>query len=70
MGAKATFDDRVATGKARLEGERKGFDQLRSALVRFTPDFERLLGRKPTSAAQPAAHDPLQADEAADTSGG
>ena len=66
-----TIDDLVAAGEARLEGDRKAFDQLRSALVvGFTPDFELLPGTKPTAAAQPAVHDPLQAGEPADASGG
>ena len=33
MGGKATFDDLIAAGKAKFEGDRKPFDQLRSTLV-------------------------------------
>jgi alkyl sulfatase BDS1-like metallo-beta-lactamase superfamily hydrolase len=40
----ATFDDLLGAGKAKFEGDRRPFDQLRSMLVRFTPDFEILPG--------------------------
>ncbi|HXX10462.1 MAG TPA: alkyl sulfatase dimerization domain-containing protein [Burkholderiales bacterium] len=40
----ASFDDLIKAGKAKFEGDRSGFDRLRSSLVRFTPDFEILPG--------------------------
>jgi alkyl sulfatase BDS1-like metallo-beta-lactamase superfamily hydrolase len=43
MGVK-TFDNLIADGKATFDGDRKPFDQLRSVLVKFTPDFEILPG--------------------------
>lgn len=43
MGAN-TFDDLIASGKAKFDGDRKPFEQLRSILVAFTPDFEILPG--------------------------
>ncbi len=46
MGA-ASFDDLIKAGKAKFEGNRTGFDQLRSILVPFTPDFEILPGTAP-----------------------
>ena len=52
----ASFDDLIGAGKAKFEGDRKGFDQLRSILVAFTPDFEILPGtaaKKPTKAPKP-----------------
>jgi alkyl sulfatase BDS1-like metallo-beta-lactamase superfamily hydrolase len=52
----ASFDDLAKAGKAKFEGDRKGFDQLRGILVPFTPDFEILPGTrpaKPTSAPKP-----------------
>jgi alkyl sulfatase BDS1-like metallo-beta-lactamase superfamily hydrolase len=52
----ASFDDLIKAGKAKFEGDRKGFDQLRSILVAFTPDFEILPGtapKKPTKAPKP-----------------
>ncbi len=43
----ATFDDLIKAGKAKFDGNRAGFDQLRSILVPFTPDFEVLPGTAP-----------------------
>jgi alkyl sulfatase BDS1-like metallo-beta-lactamase superfamily hydrolase len=55
MGANS-FDDLIKDGKAKFEGDRKPFDQLRSLMVPFTPDFEILPGtaaKKPTQALKP-----------------
>jgi alkyl sulfatase BDS1-like metallo-beta-lactamase superfamily hydrolase len=61
MGGKATFDQLVAAGKAKFEGDRKPFDELRSTLVQFAPDFELMPGTKPgKAAAPPAAKDPFE----------
>jgi alkyl sulfatase BDS1-like metallo-beta-lactamase superfamily hydrolase len=49
----ASFDDLIAAGKAKFEGNRTGFDQLRSILVPFTPDFEILPGTAPKQRAAP-----------------
>lgn len=52
MGTK-TFEELEAAGKARFEGSRKPFEQLRSLLVQFTPDFEIMpgtLNARPTPA--------------------
>ena len=71
MGGAATFDQLIKEGKATFEGDRKPFDLLRSALVRFTSDFELLPGTKPVKApALPAKKDPFEVDSPADTSGG
>ena len=46
----------VKAGKAKFEGNRAGFDQLRSILVPFTPDFEIMPGtapKKPTLPPKP-----------------
>jgi alkyl sulfatase BDS1-like metallo-beta-lactamase superfamily hydrolase len=40
----STFDDLVKAGKATFAGDRKPFDQLRSILVVFRPNFEILPG--------------------------
>jgi alkyl sulfatase BDS1-like metallo-beta-lactamase superfamily hydrolase len=56
MMGQASFDDLIKAGKAKFEGDRKGFDQLRGILVPFTPDFEILPGtapKKPTNAPKP-----------------
>ena len=47
MMGQASFDDLIAAGQAHFEGDRTGFDQLRSILVPFTPDFEILPGTSP-----------------------
>jgi alkyl sulfatase BDS1-like metallo-beta-lactamase superfamily hydrolase len=52
MGA-SSFDDLIAAGKARFVGNRAGFDQLRSILVPFTPDFEIMPGTAPKKATTP-----------------
>ncbi len=43
MGA-SSFDDLIKAGKAKFDGDRKGFDQLRGILVAFAPNFEILPG--------------------------
>lgn len=50
MMGQASFDDLIASGKARFEGDRSGFDKLRAILVPFTPDFEILPGTAAKSA--------------------
>jgi alkyl sulfatase BDS1-like metallo-beta-lactamase superfamily hydrolase len=71
MGGKATFDDLIKAGKAKLEGDRKPFDQFRSALVQFDPVFELLPGTKPAKPASPRpSKDPFEQAAPADTSGG
>ena len=42
-----SFDDLIVAGKAKFDGDRKPFDQLRSLMVSFTPDFEILPGTAP-----------------------
>lgn len=39
-----SFEDLIASGKAKFEGDRKPFEQLKSLLVPFTPNFEILPG--------------------------
>jgi len=53
MMGQASFDDLIAAGKAKFCGNRTGFDQLRSILVPFTPDFEILPGTAPQQHANP-----------------
>ena len=53
MGGKATFDNLIAAGKAKFDGDRKPFDQLRGTLVQFKPDFELMPGTKPVKAPPP-----------------
>jgi alkyl sulfatase BDS1-like metallo-beta-lactamase superfamily hydrolase len=70
MGGKATFDDLIKAGKAKLEGNRKPFDQLRSALVQFDPVFELLPGTKSPAPVTIPAKDPFEQPEPASSAGG
>jgi alkyl sulfatase BDS1-like metallo-beta-lactamase superfamily hydrolase len=70
MGGATTFDKLLAAGKAKFDGDRKPFDQLRSILTAFAPNFEMLPGTKPVKPVTPAAKDPFEAHSPADTSGG
>ncbi len=61
MGGKGTFDGLIAAGKAKFEGDRKPFEQLRSTLSQFKPDFELMPGTRPVKATPPpAAKDPFE----------
>lgn len=71
MGVK-TFEDLIASGKAKFEGDRKPYEQLKSILVIFTPDFEILPGTVKQPKAIPITPNPfklpdlLPADSAGD----
>lgn len=69
MGGKATFDDLIRQGKAKFEGDRKGFDTIRAAMTTFTPTFEIMPGTAP-EAPTAIAKKPLEVHPPADTSGG
>lgn len=70
MAGSATFDELIGEGKAKFEGNRKPFDTLRAALVRFTLDFELLPGTRKGTTKKSSTKDPMQAPEPANTSGG
>jgi alkyl sulfatase BDS1-like metallo-beta-lactamase superfamily hydrolase len=70
MGGQTTFEKLQAEGKAKFEGDRKAFDQLRSTMTTFTPDFELMPGTKakkvtPTKPSK----DPLEAPPIANSDG-
>ncbi len=74
MGGQTTFEALIKAGKANFAGDRKPFDQLRSVLTRFTPDFEMMPGTKPKTEPKektvPAAvKDPFEVNELADPAG-
>jgi len=46
----ASFDDLINAGKAKFDGDRKPFEQLRGLMVSFTPNFEILPGTAPNTA--------------------
>lgn len=70
MMGKATFDELLAAGQAKIDGNRKPFDQLRGILVQFTPDFEMMPGTKPAKAATPPAKDAFEQAELGRSDGG
>lgn len=70
MAGGATFDELVTSGKAKFEGDRKPFDQLRSILVRFTQDFELIPGTKAAASPPAPGRDPFQVDDHVETPGG
>ena len=74
MGGQTTFEALIKDGQAKFTGDRKPFDQLRSVLTRFTPDFELMPGTKPKSEGKqqnpPAVvKDPFEVNELADPAG-
>ncbi len=63
MGGQATFESLIASGKVKFEGDRQPFEQLRSTLTRFTPDFELMPGTGAVSKASPVVNrDPFEAE--------
>ena len=69
MIGEATFDDLLKDGKAKFEGDRKGFDAIRAAMTIFTPTFEMMPGTAPKEPAK-ASKKPLEAHPPAETAGG
>ncbi|WP_209011974.1 alkyl/aryl-sulfatase [Roseibium aggregatum] len=67
MGA-ATFDDQIASGKAKLEGDRNVYEQLKSTLVQFELGFEMMPGTGGYNVQRLV--NPFQQPEPADTAGG
>ncbi|GMQ75440.1 MAG: alkyl sulfatase dimerization domain-containing protein [Gammaproteobacteria bacterium] len=47
MMGKVSFDEQITAGKAKLVGDRTAYEQLKTVLVNFTPDFEIMPGTKP-----------------------
>jgi hypothetical protein len=59
----------LAEGKATFTGDRKVFDQLKSTLTIFTPDFELMPGTKQKKTPVIKAKDPFEVQELAITAG-
>ena len=70
MAGKATFDSLLTSGLAKFDGNRKPFDQLRSTLTVFTPDFELMPGTKPAKTTPPSSIDPMQVLDHIESTGG
>lgn len=51
----------------KFDGDRKAFDQLKSALTIFTPDFELIPGTKAKNTKPPVRHDPFEVQNLAVT---
>ena len=58
-----TLDEQIAAGKAKLEGDRKPYEQLKGMLVHFTPDFEMMPGTRP-SGLEKSDRNPFEQDAA------
>ncbi|MEG0821186.1 MAG: alkyl sulfatase dimerization domain-containing protein [Burkholderiaceae bacterium] len=70
MGGKASFDELLAAGKAKFDGDRKPLDQLKTLLVQFAPDFELLPGTKPVTTVPSGRRDVFEQVEPAASHGG
>ena len=46
MGGQTTFEQLAAQGKVRFDGDRSKFDQLKSVMTTFTPNFEMVPGTR------------------------
>jgi alkyl sulfatase BDS1-like metallo-beta-lactamase superfamily hydrolase len=68
MGA-ASFDDQISSGKAKLDGNREVYEQLKSTLVHFKLDFEMMPGTK-APAAEATEMNPFEQEPPAQTDGG
>ncbi|SNX28637.1 Alkyl sulfatase BDS1, metallo-beta-lactamase superfamily [Polynucleobacter meluiroseus] len=69
MGGKTTFDQLLTEGKVKFAGDRKPFDQLKSTLTIFKPDFELIPGTKAKTPNIPETRDPFEVREIAVTGG-
>ena len=69
MGGQTTFEKLLAQGKVSFVGDRKAFDQLKSTLTIFKPDFELMPGTKSKTANLTQMRDPYEAQEIAITAG-
>jgi hypothetical protein len=67
MGA-VTFDQQIESGKAKLEGSREPYEQLKGMLVQFDLGFEIMPGTG--GADLTPEKKPFEADAPADTAGG
>ena len=61
----STFDDLIKAGKAKFEGDRKPYEQLKGILVTFAPNFEILPGTAAAKTATPTDANPLKVPDLA-----
>ena len=69
MGGQTIFEKLLSQGKAQFDGDRKAFDQLRSTLTVFKPDFELMPGTKPKVVVPMKPRDPFEVQDLAVTGG-
>jgi alkyl sulfatase BDS1-like metallo-beta-lactamase superfamily hydrolase len=67
MGGKASFEQLLAQGTAQFIGDRKPFDELRSTITIFSPDFELMPGTKKKQNPSRSLVEPFAAQELAIT---
>ncbi len=67
MGA-VTLDEQIKSGKAKLEGSREPYEQLKSMLIHFDLGFEMMPGTGSKDLTPKQA--PFEQEQPADTSGG
>jgi alkyl sulfatase BDS1-like metallo-beta-lactamase superfamily hydrolase len=60
MMGRTTFDNLLAAGKAKVEGDLKPLAQLREAVIQFSLDFEIMPGTTAVSTAVAATKDPFE----------
>ena len=58
MMGQTSFDQQIAAGKARLQGDRRPYDLLKSLLVQFKIDFQILPGTGGTRVSGGATAEP------------
>jgi hypothetical protein len=63
------FDDLIAEGKARFDGDRKPYEQLKSILKNFDPLFELMPGTGGPRPAQASGKDPFEQPQPASSAG-
>jgi hypothetical protein len=69
MGGQTTFEKLSAEGKAKFDGDHKAFDQLRSTMTTFVPDFELMPGTKSKTPPAKSNKDPFEAPPIANSDG-
>ncbi len=69
MGCQTTFDQLLVEGRVKFDGDRKTFDQLKSTLTIFVPDFELMPGTKVKGSEVKSNKDPFAVQELAVTAG-
>jgi alkyl sulfatase BDS1-like metallo-beta-lactamase superfamily hydrolase len=70
MMGRTTFDNLLAAGKAKVEGDLKPLAQLKGAVIQFSLDFEIMPGTTAVSTAVAATKDPFEQSTPSQSDGG